>query len=238
MKKCIILLLVLQTIFQSQSMHNFSINDIIKGEKSAAHAQETIEIHEELLSIYAPIPDEDLKPALEIIPNSIYLMRACPQSTYGILQEGSATWQQLKARPHHDGMINFNKIRACHEKLHTIYVEVSQKAYQEIGKAYSAETKKLFGELWNVSSTILEQDNTFSKDLAAEQLLWIATSFLKIQQSPENTYSTLQDIETMKRFTYSAEQMNNAEYLHEQRNAILIKLKECLDKIKEPGMLN
>lgn len=233
MKKCIILLLLLQTIFQLQSMQ-FSKNDTIKGQKSAPYAQETIEIHEKLLDIYRLIPDEELRSALQIIPHTINTIRRCPQSTYAYLQEGSTTWHQIKKiffGPH------WGNIKEQHKKLHKLYLLASHSAYQEISASHSSQTQKLFGQLWSTSLTMLKQDNNFPKDLAAAQLLLIATFFLKIQQSPENTYSTLQDMETAEWFTGDSEQIQNSEHL-QQRNAIIKKLKNCYGEIKEPGMLN
>jgi DNA-binding protein YbaB len=212
----------------------FSGNDKIKGEESACYAQEAIEIHETLLTIYKRNPIDELKSTFENIPTSIIAMQVCPQSTYSLLQEGSKTWHEIKEIFYGP---SWGSIKEQHKKLHDLYLLASNNAYKKISTSYSSKAQELFGQLWAVSSTILKQDNAFSKDLAAAQLLLIAKFFATIEESSSNTYSALEDMEKMSWFINGAEQIKNKEHRH-QRGAILRELKNCYDEIKAPGIFD
>jgi len=149
-----------------------SKNDRIKGEESAPFAQQTIEIHQRLLTLYKNSPDDICKKALEIIPISIATARACPQSTYGLLQEGSKTWHEIKKIFY--GQF-WGEIKDQHKRLNDLYLLASNNAYKKIGESYSSEVKKLYGQLWSTSLSTFQNDLFFSKEIAAAQLFLIAS---------------------------------------------------------------
>jgi hypothetical protein len=201
--------------FSLKSMEQlFSAKDLIKAEKSAPYASQTIDIAQTLIDlntqyIQAPDNDENEKQAFIIVSRelrkSILAMQLCNQSTYFVLNEASNIWLQLTKRnpprsKNRKTAEHYKKVLEEHEKLHNFYLQVLEEAYPEISKEYSTQVTENLAQLWHHIITIFTQDYAFSnktKCEAGKMLFSISEMLACIRQSPANTFHVVKTAHTL-----------------------------------------